>query len=263
MELVDLNTFISFLEYGTNLHISVVFFGDFGNAKMKLPFLRVIHSKPFCEKKKSEQKAFKRCFACRNLAIAKAKKLKIAFGGKCINGVYEYLRPVVIDGEVVAVIFIGNIYTDDIISDAETFEKNFDERKCDTLSLIVENHIKLLNSEYRSAANEYNPLITNVINYIDEVIFNDISVRDIATVFSYSEKYMGRLFKNETGVTIKEYINKNRVKKASALIKETLMSMSEISSRCGFNNVTYFNRIFKKYYNVSPLEYRKIHNLTL
>ena len=102
---------INFLQYGTKLHIGVLFFGNYGNEKCILPNSHRIHNGKACEKFKVwEQNSFRRCLKCRNMAINKALSNKEAFGGLCINGVYEYTRPVTIDGEVACIIFIGNIY---------------------------------------------------------------------------------------------------------------------------------------------------------
>ena len=51
-------------------------------------------------------------------------------------------------------------------------------------------------------------------------------------------------------------MNIKRLKKAEELLKNTKLSITEVSGKAGFNNVTYFNRIFKRYLHVSPMEYR-------
>ena len=109
MKDIGLNELISCLEYGTKLHISIVFLDDYGNYKTALPRERTIHSKPFCDYKKSTALGFEKCFKCRNAALSKAVKYKKPFGGFCVNSVYEYCHPVLQGNAVAAVIFIGNI----------------------------------------------------------------------------------------------------------------------------------------------------------
>ena len=105
---------IKHLQYGTNLHIGVLFFDDYGNEMLTLPHSHEIHSREICETFKSMGKfGFKKCFRCRNLALKKALEEKKSFGGICINGVYEYTHPVVIDNKAVCVIYIGNILDED------------------------------------------------------------------------------------------------------------------------------------------------------
>mgnify|MGYP006067067527 CR=1 FL=1 len=263
MEYSSLYQLITCLEYGTRVHINVVFLGNTGNYKTKLPAEKVTHSKPFCEFMKSTPKGFERCFACKNFALHKAITGRKPFGGFCFNGIYEYCCPVIEKGNVTAVIFIGNILADPLkISPAQmerfsqTFERNFPEEMCVQFGCILENQIKLLIEEYADRKTEFDPLITNIKNFIEESLYHDISVRHIASVFNYDEKYIGRVFKRHTGKTIKEYMNIKRLKKAEELLKNTKLSITEVSGKAGFNNVTYFNRIFKRYLHVSPMEYR-------
>lgn len=102
---------ITFLEYGTKLHIGVLFFGNHGNEMCTLPHSRIIHISPLCDMFKNQsKKGYDRCFACRNLALKKAIATKQSFGDICINGIYEYTRPVIVDDEVVCIIYIGNVF---------------------------------------------------------------------------------------------------------------------------------------------------------
>jgi len=79
----------------------------------------------------------------------------------------------------------------------------------------------------------------------------------VARLFHYNEKYLGRLFKKETGQTFKEYINKKRIQIAQNMLLNTNYTVTEIAVQTGYNNVTYFNRIFKKIKGVTPTAYRK------
>lgn len=257
MELTSLETFINCLEYGTKLHISVVFLNDFGNAKTVLPFERVVHSKPYCTHVKSKPNGYKRCFACRNLAIAKAKNTKKDFGGLCINKLYEYVHPVVINDEVVAVVFIGNIYARPTHGFDETLEKDFGEDMCRKFAALIDAHIKLLDREYSGGKIGFDPLITNIMSYVEDSLGCDVTVTHIADVFGYSEKYIGQLFKRAAKMSIKEYVNLKRLDRAVSLLSTTSLSVTDVSLFVGYNNVTYFNKRFKERYGVSPSKYRK------
>ncbi len=251
------------LEYGTNIHISVVFLDNNGNYKTSLPEEKVIHSKPYCTFMKSTPSGYTKCFKCRNAALKKAISTLRPFGGNCFNGVYEYCHPVTEKNRVLAVIFIGNILSSPSSYEEknffiDTFEKNFDEEKCVLFAGLIENHIKLLLSEYEDGKGVTNPLVTNIINYIEESFHSDITVKEISEFFNYNEKYLGKLFKKHSGLSVKEYINTKRLRLAEQLLASTNLSVTEISAKSGFNNVTYFNRLFKKQYNLSPRDYRSI-----
>lgn len=247
---------IKYLEFGTKLHIGVLFFGNYGNELCELPFSHQIHSSPFCTHAKNNIKnGYRRCFACRNLAIEKALKTKLAFGGKCINGIYEYVRPVLINGEVAAIIFIGNIQSDAKHEDP-TLEKTFSESDCEKVSNIIENHILLLIEKFSFNKTNSSPLVENIKNYILSNIEFDINISYISKIFHYNEMYLGRLFKKETGMCIGDYINLRRLEIAKELLASTDDKIISISSSVGFNNVTYFNRLFKKQTGLTPLQYR-------
>jgi len=100
-------------------------------------------------------------------------------------------------------------------------------------------------------------MIENIKRYITSNPGGDITLGELAGIFHYNEKYLGRLFKRETGKTLHEYINEKRVRRAEQLLRTTGENIINISERVGFNNVTYFNRIFKKIHGKSPAAYRK------
>jgi len=265
MEHSNLQDLISCLEYGTNIHICVVFLEDFGNHKTELLRKNAVHTKPFCtymhRDVHSSSEEIEKCIRCRDLALKKAVSGRKAFGGLCFNGVYEYCHPVLYGEDVAAVVFIGNILTVPsplTIPFFETFERNFDEEQCARFAALIDNHIRLLLQEYPKSQNKFNPAVNNILNYIEEILFSDISLKNLSEIFNYNEKYIGKLFKKHTGMTVKEYVNDKRLHHAEKLFLETHWSITDISLKMGFNNVTYFNRLFRRKFGLSPTEYRKI-----
>lgn len=266
MEYRSLYEVISCLQYGTKLHISVLFFNNYGNKKCTLPHEQTIHASPICNKFKEYGKhGFRRCFACRNLAIKKAMTDKKPFGGLCINGIYEYLHPVIINGDVACIIFIGNIINSfDNISAidkktgnlSDTAEQNFGYDKCSLAGELLEAYIRLLIEKYPLATDD-DSLIDNIKNYIISNLEFDINISDVAEIFHYNKQYLGRLFKKNAKQSINEFICTQRIARAEHLLKTTKFSVIDISNMSGFNNVTYFNRLFKATYGVTPTEYRK------
>ena len=70
--------------------------------------------------------------------------------------------------------------------------------------------------------------------------------------------YVSRVFKNETGEVLLDYINNVRVEEAKRILKEEKrISMEELADSCGFSNVRTFRRIFTKYTGASPTKYYK------
>lgn len=257
------------IEYKTNLHIGVLFFKDYGNKMCELPHGHQIHESPICEFFKSySRQSFFKCVRCRNFAIKKALKYKTAFGGLCINGIYEYTHPVLIDGEVAAIVFIGNILNGEesvlkIKKSAKgtplpllTLEDNFSEEKCKNVCITIDNYIRFLLEKYENDEGE-KPLIKNIKNFIEENLNFETNIKTIAETFYYNPRYLCRLFKKECGVSLTDYITSRRLKRAKQLLTDTNHSVLEISAESGFNNVTYFNKLFKANFHVTPTEYRK------
>lgn len=80
---------------------------------------------------------------------------------------------------------------------------------------------------------------------------------ELAARFYISKSYISRIFKEVTGFTINEYQNMSRVQQAKHLLLHSDSSVTEISEQLGFESITYFERVFKKHADISPLKYRK------
>ncbi len=98
--------------------------------------------------------------------------------------------------------------------------------------------------------------ILKVKNYINENYMYDIKLRDLATIANMSECAFSRFFKIHTGRTLSDYIIDIRLGFATRMLIDTTQSVSEISFQCGYNNISNFNRIFKRKRGCSPSEYR-------
>lgn len=269
MEVSKLFELIEMISRGTKLHIGVLFFGQYGNEKMILPHEHQIHFSPLCEAFKSTGNGYRRCFRCRNTAIRKVFREKTSFGGYCLNGVYEYTRPIVENGETVGMIYIGNVLlSNDCIlrtriaehqideSLVDTLEREISERDCERIANVIESYIRMLvfvcpNEERK------NPIVENLKNYAVANLEYPLDMKRVSEVFHYNPKYMGRLFKAETGMSLCEFMNAKRIERAKEYLLQDKDSVIEIAYKTGFENVTYFNRVFKRYASVTPMEYRK------
>lgn len=107
---------------------------------------------------------------------------------------------------------------------------------------------------------QYDKTIEGVLNYINSNLENDLSIDTIASKFFISKYYLMRKFKSQIGSSIHNYIIQKRLILAKSLISEGL-TMSNVCSKCGFNDYSSFVRAFKKVYGVSPSNYNPtIHN---
>jgi two-component system, response regulator YesN len=107
-------------------------------------------------------------------------------------------------------------------------------------------------------------LTVSVIQDIKEYIKihfcdSDLSIKKIAEIFHYDYYYLCSLFKKKTDITINTYISQVRVEKAIELLKERHVTLHEITNLVGYNDPSYFTKLFKKYAGVTPSEYREKH----
>jgi AraC-like DNA-binding protein len=100
-------------------------------------------------------------------------------------------------------------------------------------------------------------LIKMILEYIEKYYMKDISVKILADQLQMSEGHFTRFFKSIVHMTPIEYINFIRINKACNLLRETDKKMLEIAIDVGFNNHSYFTRVFKKQKGCPPKEYRK------
>lgn len=97
-----------------------------------------------------------------------------------------------------------------------------------------------------------------ISNYLQEHYKEIHSLEELTTYFRVSKSYLCRIFRKQTGLTIVEYINRLKVEEAYKLLQETELSIHEVSMRCGFDTVIYFNRVFRRIMGVTPKDARKI-----
>ena len=123
----------------------------------------------------------------------------------------------------------------DVIKSKERLDEKIIFLK-DYIHKLTENH-----SFYKGN----NPEITKAIAYIKENFASDLMLYEIAGHIGLSENYFSNLFKTETGINVKNYINLLRVEKAKILLRTTNLRAYEIAERVGFKNATYFSTVFK------------------
>ncbi len=101
-----------------------------------------------------------------------------------------------------------------------------------------------------------NNRIAHVVNYIKENIREQIQVEQLCKIACMSESNFYRVFKEELGISPIEFIIEERIKLASSLLKNPEFRIKDVYFESGFNSLSYFNRMFKKKYKVSPSEYK-------
>lgn len=119
--------------------------------------------------------------------------------------------------------------------------------------------------EYCRLCREYNlknysPVIQKVINYIRLNLNKELSPGIIADAVNFSAVYIARRFKEELNATPMSYIAQERIRVAKQMLRETSMTIQEVSNYVGIQDWNYFTKIFKKYTGTTPTEFRKKQN---
>ena len=97
-----------------------------------------------------------------------------------------------------------------------------------------------------------------VLTYIENNYMQAISLKDLATTTGFTPKYFCKFFRFMTGISPIDYVNKYRIEKACEELLNSDFHVSDISLRCGFNDISYFIRIFKKcHHGMTPRQWQQ------
>ncbi len=99
--------------------------------------------------------------------------------------------------------------------------------------------------------------INMAIEYIREHYAEAVGLSDVAEYTRMSENHLSALFRDESGINFLQYLNSYRLNKAAKLLKNTTLNISEVADSCGFPTPSYFTKIFRKYTEKSPREFRE------
>ena len=99
-------------------------------------------------------------------------------------------------------------------------------------------------------------LVRKATEYIHEHSSEKLALSDLADMLGVTAPYLSTLFKQVTGLTFRDYLNKVRVEEAKRLLISTDYQIMEIAVACGFNDQSYFTKVFKKYTGLSPRSFR-------
>ena len=276
--MTSLNQLIKIIESAENIHISVCdMSGITNNEIFSLPTEHLIHSMKFCDLAKATSDGFKLCMKCKRACNRISVRKKHPFAGCCSFGQYEIVYPVCAGGNVICIIYIGNLVRDvnESVNRLRTAVKktggSFNEmsqvllKMCRADSNKKYFEIAELVSEYvlyhfdkikKQSGKQLNWSVKLAAEYAKKDFAMPITLKDIAKTCFINEKYLGRVFIKETGQTFREYLTQRRLERAQSLLEHTNEDIIKISLDCGFSSHSYFANVFKKQFNMTPKEYR-------
>jgi two-component system response regulator YesN len=111
--------------------------------------------------------------------------------------------------------------------------------------------------DYIYMVEESQSIAEKVKAYIDRHIDTELNRNEIANYVYLSPDYLTKVFKKETGIPLSQYIIQERIKKAKYLLSATKIPIRDVAMSVGCENISYFSKLFKKYEDISPYEFRQ------
>lgn len=176
--------------------------------------------------------------------------LYISFYGSCVQHIFERLsirieEPVFRGFDKVAEYWFSAI-------------SRFNSRNADFLSESVLLYtLSFIGGDGEPAEMKQNgnTMLEMVREYVDNHYRDpSLSLCSVATIFSYTEKYLSALFKKHMGLGFNQYVNRLRVSYALRLIEDGWVSVRDIAAASGFSDALYFSKVFKKKVGATPTE---------
>lgn len=123
--------------------------------------------------------------------------------------------------------------------------------------LLLEYMCQLTELVYHLMDSKHKNIIQRSINYMQQNCAQKLTLQQVAEYVGYSPSYYSTLFRAEIGCTFQAFLNQIRIDKSKSLLLSTTLSNAEISGMVGFEDQSYFGKVFKRFTGVTPDQYRK------
>lgn len=118
--------------------------------------------------------------------------------------------------------------------------------------------LSFIDTESGEARQSGNTVVENIIAYIEHNFADpDLSLKKIADIFAYTDKYLSHIFKQQTDQNFNEYLTELRVRRSVELMNSGERGMERIANACGYRDPVYFAKVFKRVMGKTPHEYLK------
>lgn len=184
--------------------------------------------------------------------IGEEKNLLRDFVVGCLTGKYEEIR--YMHFKVSDVLPIQNLLENLIWSiwNKQPNKRSINQATMGLLFLQLLNHVDRMNT---SAENRNSKMMIEVLGYIEEN-YKEGELTQLAKLLNYDVYWLSREIKKLTGKNYTELVQEKRLNQAAYLLKNTTMSVMEIGLSVGYDNLSYFHRIFQRQYKTTPRKYR-------
>jgi two-component system response regulator YesN len=159
----------------------------------------------------------------------------------CELGVYSYLLKPITESNLSST--MKNLYSE-------------------TMDIInhKQNHSYPLENDWSDQSENYYEKMSLALNYISKNLSDpQLSMAQVSEELQYNCNYFGRLFKSHTGLSFRDHVNSLRLNRAAQLMENHDMSIIDIAFIVGYSSPSYFSFQFKKKFDLTPRDYRRIH----
>lgn len=129
-------------------------------------------------------------------------------------------------------------------------EIEVNSKDCDNKAVKELNEVQSFNN-----GKKYSRYVKDAVSFINEHYMEDISLDTVARSIGVSAAYLSRLFSEEYGCTLTDYLKKTRIEISKKMLGEKDIRVNEVYDAVGFKNYSYFFKVFKEYTGMTPLEY--------
>jgi AraC-like DNA-binding protein len=126
----------------------------------------------------------------------------------------------------------------------------------DLLTMLMLIEVAHSEEERTNVPDDVNVLATWAHTYIRINFDRPMTTSKVAEALGYNADYLGRIYRKVYGCTLTEAIHRRRIHKACDFLMDSNLSIEQIAQKCGFTDPDYFRRVFRRYMQISPTEYR-------
>lgn len=280
----DIYEYMRFLK--TKMHLFVSFHDLTGFTQPYMGDLYVfnLHDNPYCLHAKQESQVWTKCIECQRKVLETLGD--DVMEGMCWLGVEEYVFPIKKGDRTLGFISVSGYrqneakamhklsrFVDEYGLVFKKYEKAYhsllspDKPDVRTVSALIQPLRRMFESLEEERERTYGPLgveentadfiFGRLLTYLQFNYTKKIYLSEIADELHCSVSYISHTFKKRTGVNVNTYLNNLRIASAKKMLRDTGLSVSEISNLNGFSDSNYFSNSFKKATGLTPKAYRK------
>lgn len=135
-------------------------------------------------------------------------------------------------------------------------EKGLNVQSLEETKTVIKNITDCFTADDKTVKND-KKLVEKIEWYVEDNIDQTIGVSDVAAALFMNPDYLSRQFKNEKGISLKEYIIQRKMQSAQVLLRTTSLPVSIIASKLGYDNFSHFSQVYRKKMGISPTDERK------